>query len=97
MGLLYLPTWLVGFYVKCRCTYSSPILDRLQLNFCQEFLVEFIDSHYEAYEGPALRDGMDQRVFNKFVMSNLVLEMWQTSLQGMFNLGSRFGTNSQSP
>ena len=32
--------------------------------------MEFIDAHYEAYEGPTLRDGMDQRVFNKFVMSH---------------------------
>ncbi|CAE8587874.1 unnamed protein product, partial [Polarella glacialis] len=36
-----------------------------------EFLVEFIDLHYHAYEGPIPRDGMDQRVFNKFVMDKL--------------------------
>ena len=37
----------------------------------EEFLVEYIDAHYYSYEGPTLRDGMDQRVFNKFVMSKM--------------------------
>ncbi|CAJ1394585.1 unnamed protein product [Effrenium voratum] len=36
-----------------------------------DFLTEFIDLHYHAYEGPTLRDGMDQRVFNKFVMGKM--------------------------
>ncbi|CAE7270348.1 unnamed protein product [Symbiodinium sp. CCMP2456] len=35
------------------------------------FLVEFIDAHYHGHEGPTLRDGMDQRVFNKFVMHKM--------------------------
>ena len=33
--------------------------------------MEFIDAHYHANEGPTLRDGMDQRVFNKFVMAKM--------------------------
>ncbi|CAE7226437.1 unnamed protein product [Symbiodinium sp. KB8] len=35
------------------------------------FLVEFIDVHYHGHEGPTPRDGMDQRVFNKFVMHKM--------------------------
>jgi len=33
------------------------------------FLVEFIDDHYHGLDGSVPRDGMDQRVFNKFVIS----------------------------
>ena len=33
--------------------------------------MEFVDAHYHGHEGPTLRDGMDQRVFNKFVMQKM--------------------------
>ena len=64
------PEFIDAFPIKSPFLKASSRLLQFGSSQSQEFLVEFIDAHYEAYEGPTLRDGMDQRVFNKFVMSN---------------------------